>query len=76
MLFELRDYLMQQQAVSLQQLAWHFQQPPDVLRCCLQHWIRKGKVLRCAGSSSCGSRCQLCRPEAVEYYQWLPVNSH
>lgn len=70
MLFELRDYLENKGAVNLQQLAIHFQQSPDTVRCWLQHWMRKGQVCRLASPAGCGSKCQLCRPEHAEVYQW------
>lgn len=70
MLLALRDYLVQKQSANLQEIAWHFKQSPDMIRTLLAHWIRKGRVDRCDKPAGCGSRCQLCKPDVAEVYQW------
>lgn len=70
MLIALRQYLQQKEQVNLQELAWHFQQPPEVVRSWLEHWMQKGKVCRCEQPAGCGSRCQMCKPEVAEVYRW------
>ncbi|OGO90062.1 MAG: hypothetical protein A3F10_05180 [Coxiella sp. RIFCSPHIGHO2_12_FULL_42_15] len=71
MLLALRDYFIQKQTANLQEIAWHFKQPPEMMRALLEHWIRKGKICRCEKPAHCGMKCQRCKPEVAEVYQWL-----
>lgn len=70
-LSELRDYIRQQQRVSLKDLALHFQVDADALRGMLNKWVSKGKVRRHrAGGEACGTSCCQCDPLLTEIYEW------
>jgi putative ferrous iron transport protein C len=70
MLLELRDYMIQKRSANLQEIAWHFKQTPETVRCLLAHWIRKGKVCQSERPPNCGTKCQLCKPANAEIYRW------
>jgi len=70
-LSDLRDYLKQQQRVTLHDLMIHFRMDADALRGMLEVWIRKGKVKKNAPDSAvCGSSCCKCDPALTELYEW------
>lgn len=70
-LSDLRDYLKQQQRVTLQDLMIHFRMDADALRGMLAVWIRKGKVKKNAPDSvACGTSCCKCDPTLTELYEW------
>ena len=71
MLLLLRDFLRQKHTANLQEIAWHLKQSPELTRTLLEHWIRKGRVSPCEKPSGCGTRCQSCRPEYAQVYQWV-----
>lgn len=71
MLLQLRDYLSQKQSANLQEIAWHFKQPPETVRLWLSHWERKGRVCRQGKPAGCGVRCKTCKPEYAEVYRWV-----
>lgn len=68
MLIELRDYIEVRGRVSMRDLAWHFQTEPDAIRGMLEHWIRKGRIVREAACPPCGSGCCNCDTELTEIY--------
>jgi hypothetical protein len=70
LLVDVRNYLSQQGRVSLRDLVWHFHVEPDAMRGMLDHWIRKGKVMREPNSKPCGTGCCACEPELTEFYLW------
>jgi hypothetical protein len=70
-LSELRDYLKQQQRVSLADLVNHFHVDADALRGMLKKWIAKGSVRMVTMESACGTSCCKCDPSLIELYEWL-----
>ncbi|MDQ7091122.1 MAG: FeoC-like transcriptional regulator [Methylococcales bacterium] len=70
-LSKLRDYLKQQQRVTLHQLVVHFDCDADALRGMLGKWISKGKVQRLNPNSNCGTGCCQCDPALTELYEWV-----
>ena len=70
MLLSIKRFLRDKEQVNLQDIAFHLRQPPELVRDLLQHWVRKGKVQRCANPPNCGSKCQLCQPVVAEVYRW------
>lgn len=69
-LLALKDYLMAHKTAHLAELALHFRQDPELVRCKMRHWIQKGKVKVIAKPADCGTRCTLCKPAQAEVYQW------
>lgn len=70
MLLAVRDYLKQRETATLVEIARHLQQPVDLVRGLIAHWVQKNKVSRCPPPAGCGSRCQTCPPDQAEVYQW------
>ncbi|OQK18023.1 sugar metabolism transcriptional regulator [Methyloprofundus sedimenti] len=70
-LSELRDYLKQQQRLSLLEMANHFDIEADALRGMLLKWISKGKVRQLDKGSACGTGCCKCDPAMTELYEWV-----
>nr|VFJ58191.1 MAG: FeoC like transcriptional regulator [Candidatus Kentron sp. FM]VFJ68068.1 MAG: FeoC like transcriptional regulator [Candidatus Kentron sp. FM]VFK13860.1 MAG: FeoC like transcriptional regulator [Candidatus Kentron sp. FM] len=73
MLVEIRSYLSQRRRASLDDLANHFDMPPDAMRPMLEHWVRKGKAARHAVTDGCSSGCGKCAESVGEIYEWLDV---
>ena len=70
-LSDLRDYLLQRQRVTLNDLVLHFNMDADALRGMLEKWISKGKVRKTSPESGCGTSCCKCDPGLTEIYEWL-----
>ena len=71
MLSDLKAYLMKAHRASIDELAIHFAMPPDALRGMLDHWIRKGRIVRVTeGAGKCGSCCA-CGSKPGEIYRWV-----
>lgn len=71
-LADLRDYLKQQQRVTLNDLMIHFDMDADALRGMLGKWISKGKVKKISPDSAvCGTSCCKCNPTLTELYEWF-----
>lgn len=70
-LAELRNLLQTQKAMNLWQLTKCLHVEPELMRDMLQHWIRKGKVLKCPLMPGCVSKCGKCNPMLSEIYQWV-----
>lgn len=68
-LSELRDYLKQQQHVTLHDLVLHFKCDADALRGMLSKWISKGKVKK--STPNCSTGCCKCDPTLTELYEWI-----
>jgi len=73
MLLTLRDFLKQKQNANLVEMARHLQQPVELVRVLLGHWIQKGRVARCEPPKGCGTRCQDCPSEQAEVYCWRNI---
>lgn len=71
MLLEIKQYLIAKKTANLHEICLHFCKQPETVRCILTHWLRKGKVCRLEKPNGCQTRCQLCRPEYTEIYQWM-----
>lgn len=71
MLLQLRDYLQARESANLQEMAWHFNQSPETVRCWLGHWLQKGRVCRVENPLGCGTKCQVCQPQLAEVYRWV-----
>ena len=72
MLTELKGYLAERRGASLSEIARRFATEPDALRPMLDHWIRKGKLRRAAGSGCKG--CHSCAAADIEIYEWVEAN--
>lgn len=72
MLLSLKTFLKERKSANLQELSLHFSKEPQIMRCMLEHWIRKGKICR-LGPAGCKIKCQFC-PQFSETYQWVETN--
>ena len=73
-LLELKEYLKNRNVVSINDLCIHFRTSPETLEPMLEHWIRKGKLLRKESSGgSCGGKHSTCSCGDSEqvWYQWI-----
>jgi len=73
-LSDLKQYLMAHKAVSLSDIATHFDTEPDAMRGMLKQWIRKGKVRKTDIQADCSvgcSTCMSCDAAAMEIYEWI-----
>ncbi len=73
-LLELKEYLQNRYIVSINDLSVHFKTTPETLEPMLEHWIRKGKLLRKESSGgSCGGKHSICSCSDSEqvWYQWI-----
>lgn len=68
---DLKNYLRNREQVHLGELALHFRQDPEMIRCKMRHWINKGRVAVMAKPAGCGTRCTLCKPSQAEVYRWV-----
>ena len=66
---EIRDYLQIRQRASLNDIALHFETPPDAIRPMLEQWINKGKVNRC-DALKCNGCASSCGAAQEESYEW------
>lgn len=74
-LLTIRDYIQAKRVCSLKALSMHFDKEPELMRCLLQHWVRKG-VVRCQKKHvGCISHCTRCDPSLVELYIWQDCSS-
>ena len=75
-LSQIRDYLQQRGEASLEDIARHFDTPPEAVRGMLETWMKKGRVQRHRAAPSCGTSCTQCDPAATEFYQWSGPGGH
>ena len=71
MLLSIKIFLKERKSANLQELSFHFCKHPDIIRCLLAHWIRKGKICHLTKPKGCGIKCQACEPQFTEVYQWV-----
>ncbi len=69
-LLELKAHLMQTRVATLGGLAQHFCCDPEVLRCMLGHWVRKGCLKQFTKMPGCGKKCVACKVIDYEIYEW------
>jgi hypothetical protein len=70
-LSDLKRYLSHHRVATLSNIAIHFDIEPDAIRGMLEHWIRKGKVLKHSRNESCKKACCKCDSATVEIYEWI-----
>lgn len=76
MLLEIRTYLERNGSANILDLSNHFRIAPEALRGMLDHWIRKGRVVRHDFAGTCGNcgsggACGGCGVAAsFEIYEW------
>ena len=70
-LIALKSYLVAVKVASTSNLVTYFQCEAGIIEPMLEHWIRKGCVMRRYKTSNCGVTCHACKPKAVEFYEWV-----
>jgi putative ferrous iron transport protein C len=70
MLLQLKSYLMAKEAVTLEELAMHFDEDPNVIQDMLEHFIRKGQVIKKVPNARCDACTITCGLEHLSVYQW------
>lgn len=69
-LLEVKKYLAEKKVCNLQEIAFHFQREPSVMRNMLAHWVRKGVISETDKPQGCQTRCVQCKPELVAVYRY------
>lgn len=70
-LSQIKQYLRERRAATLEELARHFQTEPATMRDMLEHWIRKGSIRQKMERAGCCQRCRLCEETPIEVYEWI-----
>jgi putative ferrous iron transport protein C len=71
-LSEIKGYLMDRKRATLGELALHFDIEPEAVRGMLEHWVRKGRVLKSDSPAGCSHGCsQCCDASSMEIYEWI-----
>jgi len=72
MLLALKSYLMTHDSVGLEELSTHFNEDPGVIRDMLEHFIRKGQVVKETAATLCDNCAMECSGglEQLTVYQW------
>lgn len=70
-LLDLKNYFVRAKVASLSSLCVLFKMDPDVLRCMLDHWVRKGRIRKFTKTPACGGQCMKCSPVVTEIYEWV-----
>jgi len=70
MLLEIKKYLEKNNSANITELALHCHTSPETMQSLLKHWERKGKIAKCEKPNGCGSKCQMCKSQFAEVYQW------
>ncbi len=71
-LSDIKKYLLTNKQITLGELCIHFDTEPDAMRGMLEHWIRKGKVMKHTFEESCSNGClKCCNHDAMEIYEWV-----
>ncbi|OQW93217.1 MAG: hypothetical protein BWK79_12315 [Beggiatoa sp. IS2] len=71
LLIELKNYLQKNKRVTLTDIAYHFDTPPEVVSGMLEHWQRKGRVRLITANSTCQQGCCQCSPVNLDIYEWI-----
>ncbi len=70
-LSDIKHYLQDRKQATLSDLANHFDMDREAMRGMLTSWIRKGRVVRCDLTATCGKGCSGCNCEmTMEIYEW------
>lgn len=69
-LSDLKSYLVERKRAPIGDLTNHFNSEPEAIRGMLMHFMRKGRVQRLDGDTTCGG-CNKCDPFALEIYEWI-----
>jgi len=75
LLTELKTYLQNNKRVTLTDLAYHFDTPPEAISGMLDHWRRKGKVRLITAGTFCQQGCCQCASANVDIYEWITADS-
>jgi putative ferrous iron transport protein C len=67
LLIEIRDFLQARHGASLGELCRHFRLPESAMQGMLEHWLRKGRVVKL--TAPCADHCGQCVGES-EWYRW------
>lgn len=70
----LKKYMMSVKMANLFNISAYFNADPEIIRCQLQHWVRKGRVRKCAKKPECGTKCHGCASIVTEMYEWVPAS--
>ncbi len=70
-LLEIKQHLLQTRVSTLGNLAQHFKCDPELMRCMLGHWVRKGCLRQFFKTTACGSGCLNCKVDDYEIYEWV-----
>jgi len=70
-LLALRDFIQDQQRVSIEQLSREFRVAEEALEPMVALWIKKGYVRRSNSADDCTLACRTCQPRRLVYYEWL-----
>jgi hypothetical protein len=72
MLLALKSYLMTHNSVRLEELSNHFNEDPNVIQDMLEHFIRKGQVIKQTPTPACDNCTMGCSGglEQFTIYQW------
>lgn len=74
-LLAIKKHMMQVKMTTLSSLCTLFHADPEMIRCLLRHWIKKGKIRQCMKKPACGSQCFKCPATSVEIYEWVDVDA-
>ncbi len=69
-LTDIRNYLQQTERASLNDIALHFDTPPEAVRGMLDHWIARGNIRYCPVDACAGCKAA-CSTMPDETYEWL-----
>lgn len=76
LLLQVKSYVQDRGSTSLMDIANKFETSPDALRGMLEHWVRKGVIVRQDFADGCGGckpspSCGACGTSATfEFYSW------
>lgn len=75
MLLQLLNFIRKYKVVSTQQLTREFRMDLSALQPMLDLWEKKGSIKKCQERVNCGSTCFKCKPQQLEYYEYLLTQS-
>jgi putative ferrous iron transport protein C len=70
MLLQLKSYLKEKGIVSLEELAAYLDEDPNVIQDMLEHFIRKGQVVKKVSSDRCDTCTMHCGIDLLAVYEW------